>query len=78
MPGAAELPNQAAHTYRQQCFHSLQARWLMPQVMLQLTTFETQPPAAAAAAGTANGISSEQTTGAAQQMLFNLGSEMHS
>ena len=36
----------------------------MPQVMLQLTTFETGLPEGAAAAGTAaNGSSNEQVTG---------------
>lgn len=46
--GAAELPDQAAHAYRQQAFHSLQGRWLLPPALLDLTSLEACEPQHAA------------------------------
>lgn len=39
-PGAAELPSQGAQALRQDSCRSLQMRWLMPQAMLELITYE--------------------------------------
>lgn len=54
-PNAAELPHKAAQALRQDRCHQLQIRWLMPQVMLELTSFQAESSQDSSGAAGTNG-----------------------
>lgn len=58
-PGAAELPDQDALALRQHNKRQLQIRRLMPMVMLQLTSAQTDPDESAAAGKEAAGAADD-------------------